>query len=38
MIKRIKCLLVGHDYKIVTRKDLQGGYFYVCEKCGRIKE
>jgi hypothetical protein len=27
-----------HKYKIVNRKDYQGGSFYVCVKCEKIKE
>lgn len=32
---RILCL---HKYKLVQRKDLQGGFFDECTKCGRVKE
>ena len=38
MAKIIKCLFVNHDYKLIIRKDLQGGSFYECEKCGKIKK
>ena len=26
-----------HNYKIVNRKDYQGGSFYECVKCEKIK-
>ena len=36
--KRIKCLLMGHRYKLIIRKDLQGGFFYECARCRKTKE
>lgn len=37
-MKRIVCLVCGHRWKIVRRRGLTGGTYYVgshCERCGR---
>lgn len=35
ILKRFFC---EHDYRIVVRKDLKGGFFAQCQKCGKISK
>jgi hypothetical protein len=35
VLKQQSCI---HNYKIVFRKDFQGGSFFECTKCEKLKE